>query len=360
VRIKKWLNGSAYTVRLPIGCRHCARGGKLVLLVTGKCDSGCYYCPLSLEKRGGGLVFADEMKVESDADIFEEAGLIDATGTGITGGDPLYDASETARLIRLLKERLGDRHHIHLYTSTTDRASIDKVVRAGLDEIRFHPPVSIWDRLEGSPFERSFRHCADAGLDVGIEIPVIPGMKKETMRLLEHADEAGLSFVNLNELEFSESNWRALRKKGFDVRDDVSSAVKGSERLAINLIQDSPRGTPIHYCSSSFKDGVQLRKRIMRRARNVRRALDILTEDGTLLFGVIEGGEPEFVAEELKKKYPVPWYLLSINRVKNRVEIAPWILDEIGPELEWDAFIIEEYPTADRLEVERERIVRRR
>ncbi|HDP97396.1 MAG TPA: radical SAM protein [Euryarchaeota archaeon] len=360
MRVKSWLNGSAYTVRLPIGCRHCARGGKLVLLVTGRCDSGCYYCPLSLEKRGRDLVFADEMKVESDEDIFEEAESIDATGTGITGGDPLKDASETARLIRLLKDRLGDGHHIHLYTSTADSSSIDIVIRAGLDEIRFHPPMRSWSRLENGPFERVFRLCSDSGLDVGMEIPVIPGMKKETMHLLEYAECAGLSFVNLNELEFSESNWRALRKRGLGVRDDVSSAVKGSERLAIELIRDGPRNVPIHYCSSSFKDGVQLRRRIMRRARNVRRALDILTEDGTLLFGVIEGSDPEFVAEELKKRYPVPRYLLSVNRVKNRVEIASWILEEIGAELEWDSFIIEEYPTADRLEVERERILRRR
>lgn len=354
------MNGSVYTIRLPVGCRQCARGGKLVLLVTGRCGSGCYYCPLSLDKRGRDLVFADEMEVCDDGDILEEAGSINATGTGITGGDPLINASETARLIGLLKDSLGDGHHIHLYTSTTAKAPIGKVIGAGLDEIRFHPPVRLWEKLEESPFERSFNQCLDAGLDVGIEIPAIPGTGEEIRDLLRYAEESGLSFVNLNELEFSESNWKGLRRKGFDVKDDVSSAVMGSEQLAVRLIREGPHRIPIHYCSSSFKDGIQLRRRIMRRARNVRRALDLLTEDGTLIFGVIDNVKPETVAKELKKRYPIPHYLLEVNPVKNRVEMAPWILEEIAPELEWDSFIIEEYPTADRLEVEREKIVTRR
>ncbi|MBZ5723051.1 MAG: radical SAM protein, partial [Acidobacteriia bacterium] len=63
---------------------------------------------------------------------------------------------------------------------------------------------------------------------------------------------------------------------GFDVKDDISSAVKGSERLAWGLLR-SDASVPLHYCSSSFKDGIQLRRRIMRRGRNVKRPHEILT-----------------------------------------------------------------------------------
>ncbi|MEA2055126.1 MAG: hypothetical protein U9O96_08515 [Candidatus Thermoplasmatota archaeon] len=52
-------------------------------------------------------------------------------------------------------------------------------------------------------------------------------------------------------------------------------------------ILDWDISVPIHYCSSSFKDGIQLRRRIMRRARNVAKLYDVITEDGTLLKGII-------------------------------------------------------------------------
>lgn len=38
----------------------------------------------------------------------------------------------------------------------------------------------------------------------------------------------------------------------------------------------------VHYCSSSLKDAVQLRNRIMRRAKNVVKNYEIITDDGTL------------------------------------------------------------------------------
>lgn len=330
-----------------------------MLLLTGKCRAGCYYCPLSQEKLGRKVVFADELRVREDADILEEAGLIGATGTGMTGGDPLIRPDETARILRLLKDNLGERHHVHLYTACADGNAVRTVARAGLDEIRFHPSPDLWNRLQKTPFDDIVRAASDLGLSVGLEIPAIPNEARGISALLDFAEQRNLSFVNLNELEFSESNWRALADRGFRVKDDLSSAVKGSEQLSLELIRQSHRALPIHYCSSSFKDGVQLRRRILRRGRRVRRPLDILTEDGTLIMGIIETTRPASIVHGLKKKYEIPEDLLTINRKKGRVEIASWVLNEIAPELHEDAFIIEEYPTADRLEVEREKIATR-
>lgn len=41
------------------------------------------------------------------------------------------------------------------------------------------------------------------------------------------------------------------------------------------------------------------------------------------------------------------------------MEIAAWILEEVGEELPFDCCITEEYPTRDRLEVERTPIRRK-
>ena len=360
MKIKQWLKGSAYTGRLPKGCIHCARGGKLVLLVTGKCNAGCFYCPLSRKKRGKEVVYADEMRVATDADIIKEAELIRATGTGVTGGDPLIQPEETARLIKLLKDNFGSRHHIHLYTTCTRRHALELVARAGLDEIRFHPPISAWDTLERTKFPEAFEHSKMLGLDVGVEIPAIPGTRGQILALFRVAERHELSFVNLNELEFSYTNWKALRKRGLDVKNDVSNAAKGSQRLALSVLRAGPKGLSLHYCSASFKDSIQLRRRILRRARSIKRPLDVITKDGTIVMGIIETRSPERVIREIVERFAVPKRYIEFNPEMNRVEIAPWVLQEIADELDEDAFIIEEYPTADRLEVERERLSARR
>ena len=136
------------------------------------------------------------------------------------------------------------------------------------------------------------------------------------------------------------------------MRDDVSSGVKGSERLGRDLLS-LDTDVPLHYCSAAFKDGIQLRRRIMRRARNVKRPHEILTKDGTFIKGIIETDDLSMTAAWLLNKYSVPGNLIRADGPRMRLEIAPWILEEIAGELDMPSYIIEEYPTADRLEVER-------
>jgi len=357
-RIRKMENGSAYVGKLPEGCVLCRKGAKLVLLVTGKCTRRCCYCPLSAEKRGKDVFFANERRIENVRGMLEEARLMDAEGTGVTGGDPLAAIDRTALCIRALKHEFGDGHHIHLYTSTTDPSRIRRIAAAGLDEIRFHPPEGHWSKLFGSAYHNAVRQSMKSGMSVGLEVPVLPGKAAALKNLISFADEMELDFVNLNELEFSETNWRSLRRLGFDVKDDVSSAVAGSHTLAMRLLK-SEVIVPLHYCTSSFKDGVQLRRRIMRRGRNVRKPHEILTDDGTLLKGVIETPTIAVTAAWLMKEFGIPGRYVWSDRKKNRLEIAPWILEEISSQIDLPSFIVEEYPTADRLEVERAPLKRR-
>lgn len=322
----------------------------MVLLITGKCSTGCYYCPLSSQKRGRDVVYANELRVNAEDQILEEARLIDAEGTGITGGDPLRELKRTIGLIELLKEEFGDRHHIHLYTSTFDAEAFSRLEEAGLDEVRIHPPLPLWKRMGTTELERM---KAFTGLDVGLEVPSIPGEEEALRLLIGYAESIDLDFVNLNELEFSETNCDALLERGFEVKSEISSAVKGSQELALEILS-LDLSISRHYCSSSFKDSVQLRKRIMRRAENVALPLDIITDEGTLYKGVIESEDLEEVLMVLNQGFDVPPELMRIDLEKRRVEVAAWVLEEIANELELPAFLVEEYPTADRLEVERE------
>jgi len=354
----KMQKGSAHRGRLPRGCVLCEKGAKMVLLVTGRCDKRCFYCPLSAEKRGKDVYFANERRIQEPEHALEEARLMDALGTGITGGDPLLELDRTVASIKALKRRFGESHHIHLYTTQTDKRKIEKVAKAGLDEIRFHPPISQWTRLTKTPYAKATALSKKLGMNVGLELPVVPGRENELVAAVKFADDAGLDFVNLNELEFSETNWRSLRTLGLDVRDDVSAGVRGSEKSALDLLK-LETDVPLHYCSAAFKDGVQLRRRIMRRAKNVRRPHEILTKDGTFLKGIVETDDLSMTGAWILNKFDVPGDLIWSNPRKKRLEIAPWVLEEIAGELDMPAYIIEEYPTADRLEVERIPLKRR-
>ncbi len=326
----------------------------MVLLVTGKCSYKCYYCPLSLEKQGKPVTYANEKLVQEDYDIIFEAESIDARGTGITGGDPLLAMEKVLHYIQYLKGHFGKKHNIHLYTATPDIKKITKLADAGLDEIRFHPSPEDWPALEATKFPESIAHARKLGLRTGIEIPCIPGKEKEMVKLAKSAKNAGAQFINLNELEFSESNWQALKAHNFEVKDDISSSVKGSQETA-GKVANALKGQKIiaHYCSSSFKDATQLRNRILRRARNTATELEIITKEGTFIKGVIETPKPAKLLNQLKKEFELPDELVRHDVDKCRIEIAAWVIEDLPVLPNCLYFIVEEYPTADRLEVEK-------
>ena len=126
--MKKLPKNSFYTGELAKGCIYCGRGSKMVLLVTGLCNANCFYCPLSEKKKNKDVIYANEKIVKKDDDIIREAELIEAEGTGITGGDPLITISRTIKYIKMLKEYFGKEHHIHLYTSILNIEKIRKAV----------------------------------------------------------------------------------------------------------------------------------------------------------------------------------------------------------------------------------------
>ena len=138
------------------------------------------------------------------------------------------------------------------------------------------------------------------------------------------------------------------------MRDDISAAVEGSEELGRSLVEEfAPRGLRVHYCSASFKDGVQLRRRLARRTKNVVRPHELITEDQTLLKGVVVTDDPAAVARDLQARFDVPPDLMVVDLERGLLELAPWVIEELEPEIDGDCFLVEEYPTWDRLEVER-------
>jgi len=205
-KIYSWLNESIYTNPLSPACKMCRKGSKMVVLITGLCPAKCFYCPLSDKKLGKDRIFANEweLKNENDTDkLIHEAELINATGAGITGGDPLNVWRRTKRFILVLKQKFDSDFHIHLYTSGLKNGEhIKDLTSVGLDEIRFHPEPKYWINMESSPIIHSINDALKTSADVAIEIPVIPNKDEEIISLIKWANNKGVKWLNLNELEY--------------------------------------------------------------------------------------------------------------------------------------------------------------
>lgn len=344
---------SAFSGRLPLGCQLCAKGGKMVLFISGICDAKCFYCPLSENRKMKDVLYADEMPISGIHGAIQEARMIDATGTGITGGDPLKYYERTSEYISGLKSEFGDKHHTHLYTITGSKDAIEAVARAGLDEIRFHPPEEIWHVMERSVFRDRVKWARDNNLSVGIEVPSLPDMLEETSKLIDFARKYDLDFINLNELEFSETNAGNLIGRGYTIKNDVESGATGSRDMAFNLVKENS-DFAVHYCSASFKDGIQMRNRLKRRADNVALRTDVVTADGTIIRGIVEADDLDRV-ESILLSSGVPARYIHKNRARKRIELPPWILEDLKG-LGLDVYEVEEYPTWDSIEVERVKI----
>jgi pyruvate formate-lyase activating enzyme-like uncharacterized protein len=324
-------SGSFYNF-LPEGCRQCYKGAKMVLFVTGICGKNCFYCPVSNQRRERDITFSNERRVNRDEDLLEEAISMDALGTGITGGEPLLRLDRVIHYIKLLKNKFGKSHHIHLYTALApNKGVLESLKKAGLDEIRFHPPQNLLRGVDKTYYRISLTEAHKLGLSVGIEIPSIACDLRGVISLLKEVD----GFLNLNELEFSETNYSQLKTRGYVTVDDTSSAALGSREVAEALDYDK-----LHFCSSRFKDAIQLRERFKRIAKISARYFDEITDDGTLVYGIIEGS-----CVDLLKEAGVQDEMYAI--LDGTVEIAWWIAEDLANELNkigCKVSVIERYP----------------
>ncbi len=269
-------------------CEICWRGGKLVIFITGMCPlySNCFYCTISPEKRGVDKIYVDESLVKDENDVLRESHLIEAEGAGITGGEPSLVVDRVCRYIEVLKGNFGRKFDIHLYTNSIgiNQASLKKLASAGLDEIRFHT----WHKEDW----QKMRLALDFGFRVGAEMPAIPerAYEKKLIELVDFLDVVGANFLNLNELEFSNGNRIELLSRGYKVRSDSGIAVSNSRETAIRILKYLEEKTGIfgYFCSSEVKE-LQVLNRWKRRARNVARPYQQITDQGTLIYGSISG-----------------------------------------------------------------------
>jgi uncharacterized protein len=273
--------------KLAKGCQLCIKGKKSVFFITGICGESCFYCPISDQKYKKDVIYINEWPTRKWQEIKKEIALCQSKGVGITGGDPLARLKRTVNFIRKLKKEFGKNFHIHLYTPLTlvSNKSLQLLYSEGLDEIRFHPNLT-------SPDRKYWHKILDAkkfNWRVGVEIPVLPGRENTIIQLIDYI-ATKIDFLNLNELEYSDTNASKLAEKHFKTRNRLTYSIIGSRELALKLLRYIANKYPkmnVHFCTAKLKDKVQLQNRIKLRAKSIKLPVDKITSQGTLIRGAI-------------------------------------------------------------------------
>ncbi len=330
VRFRRIEAGSFYSY-LSEGCRICRRGAKMVIFITGICHNDCFYCPISEDRKGRDVVFANEREVKSMEDAIDEANAMSAEGIAITGGEPLLKLDRVIEFLKTFKDL-----HSHLYTSIPASYKVLSRLKH-LDEVRFHPP----ELKNVKAYEEPIRVAKRMGMDVGFEIPSI-AVSEEIVEIANKHDV----FLNLNELEFSSTNYENLVKRGFKPNDHY-----GCSNCDEIVRVYAERVKKFHYCSARFKDRAQLRRRLIRMAKNLP-DFYIVTREGTVICGYVEG-DVERIKRYLDSKglKANVDYVVVEGGIETSVEFVERHLDELK-RLGTNVFIIERYPTFKRIVVE--------
>jgi pyruvate formate-lyase activating enzyme-like uncharacterized protein len=333
-------------VKIPRGCEICLRGAKLVLFVTGMCGKSCFYCPLSERRKGVDAIFADEVEVEKDLDVILEARAIDAEGTGVTGGDPILRVPRVVKYVRMLKGFFGEDHHVHLYTNGrhVTKEVLQRLKEAGVDEMRFHPDRRDWHKIA---------MAKEAGFAAGAEMPAIPGGERHLMELVEYLSAIKADFLNLNQLEFCPQNAHQMKQRGFALEKGGLASVDGSQGAAMLVLRWASEGgieLPIHYCSSSVKDAIQTRMRLVRRGKNVAKPYEAMDNDGVISKLAVDtetGGHSKASAKALARETGVQPWAVGVSRTGSCLEAESCMGDAIRRVLPHSTLsVVKEYPTA--------------
>ena len=299
---------------IPKGCQYCLKGAKAVLFLNGICqkpDHCSWYCPISEERRGKDITFADEIEISSNEELFDELKKIKAKGMSITGGEPLSknNLEKTLSYIKYVKVKSGRKFHVHLYTNggNFNKDIAEKLAEAGLDELRFHPSKANWGNI---------KIALNRGYSVGAEVPVIPDTEylNELEQFILYLDQIGAEFINLNEFEMCVPNSKELKRRNFALEKGNIASVVNSRKIALELLNKiAPLvSIKIHFCSIRAKDFHQLKNRYLRRAKTIKFPHEEITKEGLILFAQIEARDEvlQEIFEILTTEFKIPKKLL--------------------------------------------------
>ncbi|MGB9708157.1 MAG: radical SAM protein [Candidatus Pacearchaeota archaeon] len=326
------------TKNIAEGCKYCIKGKKLVLFISGVCSRACFYCSLSSKRKNKDIVWANERECHSIKDVIEEVRASKAMGAGITGGDPLCRLERTIRYAKALKQNFGNSFHIHIYlpTKLVTRAKLKKLSRY-IDEIRFHPNFLTSDINVIKEEIEKIRLASKLWPieNIGIELPLLPNKFIETLRIIRAVSHF-IGFVNLNELEISDTNFDYITKH-YKLNQDTYT-IKGSREAGLKIMQELKKSKlKIHLCTAKTKNLYQYKNRL-----KLHKILPygFKTSQGSVCYFTIYNKNPSKFAKKLKK-----FKQIYIDKKNKRIILSEKVAQELTGK--YKIARIEELPTWD-------------
>jgi pyruvate formate-lyase activating enzyme-like uncharacterized protein len=265
------------------GCELCLLGAKSVIFVTGLCPLNCPYCPVSAERFGKDVMYVNDVAVQRIEDIPRIVAEYASDGAAITGGDPSVVAERVKAVADLLKREFGDGFHIHMYTHILNLNSRRTGILASskVDEVRIH----VISKEQAVGREKYVKALAAASKTVGVEVPALPGFERQIAEAINHLAPY-ISFVNINELDVSETNIERLKALGYKTAGlNVAGSLEAARKIA-SLVT-----VPVHICTGRTKDIVQIGTRLFRHAMTTAGPNEYVQDDGTVAYDE-EGNHP--------------------------------------------------------------------
>ncbi len=252
--------------KISTACEACQTGvGSYTNFVSLKCHRDCYFC---FNKNQDNYQFYHENQrnaVEELEQLFDSGSTV--THLALTGGEPLLHPRETIEFFRKANE-FNPAIHTRLYTAgdLLTKEILTELQLAGLNEIRFSIKMEDSKQKQKHILQK-IKLAKDFISDVLVEMPVIPGTKKEMKELLLALEDVGIFGINLLEFCFPLGNADAFQERGFKLKNppyDIyynfwyagGLAVAESEKLCLELVRfamDKKFNMGVHYCSLENK-----------------------------------------------------------------------------------------------------------
>jgi pyruvate formate-lyase activating enzyme-like uncharacterized protein len=161
-----------------------------------------------------------------------------------------------------------------------------------------------------------------------------------------------------------------MELRGFNLSTEITAGASGSAELAIAMrdrVMSAELGKPdpsdgetreaygyhLKFCTAVYKDAGQLRRRFLRRGEATIAPHEVLTEDGTLMFGAIEASEDTKAGwmSELVSVTGLPEGFLLWDGENGRIEMPLVVAESIAEVVDAPVSMVEVLPTHERLEV---------
>jgi pyruvate formate-lyase activating enzyme-like uncharacterized protein len=306
------------TGHLSPGCITCGQGTWSCLFIGSLCTANCFYCPQDRKATQdqppteSGLMFDDPDDYVHYLDEFKFRGV------GFSGGEPLLQFEKILVYLRKIRERLGKRIYLWLYTNgdLVDKKKLILLKEAGLNEIRFD--------IAARKYNLNALKLATKIIDkVTVEIPAIPEDYEILKRRLCQMQAMGVAHLNLHQLFASPHCYQQFIDRRYTFLHQPEIAILESEMTALRLIKYARNhniGLAINYCSAIYKHRLQKSGYRKRFQSLIKEAYEGLTESG-------------FIRRLVIHNTPVNIKKLVKFFEENKCQAGLWFLNKKGREI---------------------------